>query len=84
MTEKKKQVSFSLTPEEKQSLDAIASSMGYTTSALIAAIANKHISLSPPSDLGSLWIEINNIWLAVEDLRRHTTKAPPPSPTDLP
>ena len=84
MLEKKKQVSISLTAEEKQSLDAIASSMGYTTSALIAAIANKHIALSPPSDLGPIWIEINNIWLAVEDLQRLAAGAPPPSPTDLP
>lgn len=77
---RKKQVSISLTEEEKRKLEAIAASMGHTTSSLVAAIANGHLTPALPQDLSPLWGQIGGLWQAIEDLRYQVSGQKPPAP----
>jgi hypothetical protein len=80
----KKQVSISLTADEKAALDNLAESHGYpSTSGMIAAIATGQISLGVSGTM-RLHGEVEAIWLAIEDLRRQLATAPPLGPTDMP
>lgn len=80
----KKQVSISLTADEKTALDNLATSHGYpSTSGMIAAIANGQLTLGAPSTL-HLQQQLDAHWQAIEDLRRAIANVPPLTPVDLP
>ena len=80
----KKQVSISLTADEKTALDSLATSLGYpSTSGMIAAIANGQLTLGAPSTL-HLQGQVDSLWNAIEGIHRQLAAAPPLTPVDLP